>query len=863
VNPKLNNWLEGMRFRAGRASVVGIVVAASLVGAFGWIQFARLADEKAARRSFPQASGTLTLGGLAARVDVIRDARGVPHIEALSERDAFVAFGLVHAQDRLAQMLWLRRLAQGRTAEIAGKRGLLADRLARTLGFALHAEAELARLDPDTLDPLVAYSSGINSRLGRVRSGAVRAPESLAGPAAAIEDWRPVDSIAVQKLLAWSSSNGMETGLVLDDLIRWLGGGSARPFFPSGTRGWGVEIPGDPDDVSFGRRAPLPQGELPSPEAPLGGSLRMRGGTAVAISGRHTTSGAPILIADLRLPATAPSLVYEVHLRGGEMEVAGASVPGIPLVWVGRNLNVAWSASPANAVTVDLYDEVLRVERGLYQSGSVWTALEERREVIRVLGSTGKMHEVEWIVRSTRHGPLINELLRDPDELKSAEAGSLMAALEERGPLALAWTGMLPGQGISSLLAVMRSGDAEELIAALEHHHEPVMTVVYADDRGNVGMQLAGWLPQRRLATDVVPVPGRMWLYDWRAPIEYPALPAQRISSSQAGRSPAWVMAADGPLDDNLSSVEIEWLWRTGAHERALGERLNRLLADLREEGKKLDVNAAVALQSDLSGNGRRDVIDALLRLSSVGGGLRPEAREVAQMLGRWDGGSEAASRGAAAYHVLIEHLIEELFAPRFGAELLARYLALPHVRPAAVVEELILAADSAGRYGGWSDVGQVGEAVRHSLRRTWVSLSHRLGSSRKDWNWGQLHRHRVRPFNERLPRPARFGSQLYEAPVGGNEGVLGRPLFERSAGSFSTDAVASYRMVVDLSERDRMRSSLAPGQAEHPDHPHFADGLDRWLQGRPSLLPTSHQLLEDLLSEAGGGQRLLLEPVQ
>ena len=82
------------------------------------------------------------------------------------------------------------------------------------------------------------------------------------------------------------------------------------------------------------------------------------------------------------------------------------------------------------------------------------------------------------------------------------------------------------------------------------------------------------------------------------------------------------------------------------------------------------------------------------------------------------DGGSEATSRGAAAYHGLIEHLIEELFAPRFGAELLARYLALPHVRPAAVVEELILAADSAGRYGGWSDVGQVSEAVRHSTEQ-------------------------------------------------------------------------------------------------------------------------------------------------
>ena len=78
-----------------------------------------------------------------------------------------------------------------------------------------------------------------------------------------------------------------------------------------------------------------------------------------------------------------------------------------------------------------------------------------------------------------------------------------------REPLSLAWTGMLPGNVLTSLIGVARAKDADALVSALAGHHEPVVTVVYADASGQAGMQLAGWLPQRALPTSLVPVPGR------------------------------------------------------------------------------------------------------------------------------------------------------------------------------------------------------------------------------------------------------------------------------------------------------------------------------------------------------------------
>src|SRR5690242_16194327 len=69
----------------------------------------------------PTYSGTVTLNGLRAEVEVLYDTYGVPHIYAQSEDDAYYALGYVHAQDRLFQMEMLRRAAGGRLSEILGE----------------------------------------------------------------------------------------------------------------------------------------------------------------------------------------------------------------------------------------------------------------------------------------------------------------------------------------------------------------------------------------------------------------------------------------------------------------------------------------------------------------------------------------------------------------------------------------------------------------------------------------------------------------------------------------------------------------------------------------------------------------------
>ncbi|MEE3327286.1 MAG: penicillin acylase family protein, partial [Myxococcota bacterium] len=836
----------GLAGRGGPQRLVAILVGFFvLLGGFGWV-VDRMRQEAG---QGPTELRMVVEEGLSAPVEILWDDRGIGHVEARVEGDAWLGLGLLHGRDRGRQMLWLRRLAQGRAAEVLGEEALPSDRLMRTLGIVEVAQREWERLDPDTAKVLQAYARGVNLGLGIAGAplkSSSPGPFSSSGRSKA--DWEPVDSLMLSKLVAWQTSNGIRTGLVLDDLIRSLGGRLARLFRPSGLVGDEAitdssEIPILPGVGTDGQHPPEPS------DREVLDAARIFGATAWVLDGAYTQSGAPIMVADYQLAPTAPLLFYEAQIQGGALDVAGATIPGIPVFWAGRNQALAWATIPAGAITADLYKETVRESDGTYHDGESWVRLEQRVENIDVAAPTGPREE-ELTIRATRHGPLVDDLFETP----------LLSRSPSRAPHSLAWTGLRSGNGLASLLAVAKASDAEGLVKALGSHHEPAVAVVYADRSGEAGMQWAGWLPRRTLPSSLVPVPGRMRIYDWRGPIPFAELPISRLASgpSENGLSErVWVAVADGGFSEGLSRAEIEWSWQPGVRQR----RLERILAELTaaepdrslpdRNGQRLDLRTAANLTRDFRDVEAAEVVPALTRLAEAGPPLRPEAREILQILSRWDGDMSPSSQGAAAYAVLIQTLFDSLFRPVLGDELLERYLDLPGVRPQSLLALVLVAADRRMEVGGWTDRDRVIEAVRHGLRKTWVVLSQRLGPDREDWQWSRLHALVFKPFFPAGPDT----QSMVEVGVGGGDATLASTGFGVSE-DFATDRAALYQMAVDLSAPDRMLTTLAPGQSERPDSLHFDDGLERWRNGRPGLLLMSRVLVED---EATA--RVLLEP--
>jgi penicillin amidase len=630
--------------------------------------------------------------------------------------------------------------------------------------------------------------------------------------------------------------------LVLSDLIERLGGFESRLFFPQ--RG-GVDLlergrppvtaradPGASRPGSLGGRVD-PQGRHtvacwtrdPLRRA-VGLEGRSIGSSAWVLGGAHSASGRPLLVADAHLEPTAPPLLYIAQIRGGDWDLAGATLPGVPVVWTGHNRRVAWASTQARAVTTDLYVETLNPRDGtLYHDGKGWRSLDERVETIRVKGEQDEV----LTIRSTDRGPLLQSIRIDRVE-----------------PLSLTWVGtrVRDANSIRSLLAVGRAGDAESLRAALASHDEPALAVVYADTAGSAGVQVAGWIPQRSLPAGLVPLPGRARWYDWQGRIPFEDLPRKRLEGGEG-----WAVAADNPLPRPQGEAPIEWLWRNGERARRIDHLLRTAVA-----GGAVDLRRMTDLQRDVEAGRAHALVSGALRLAGDAAELGSEARELAALLRAWDGRATATSVGAAAYHVFLEGLTEELFAEPLGAELLQRYRTLPQADVAQVVYGIVRGAGEGVGGDGWAGSDRVRAAIRKSLREARLRLSYRLGANRHKWHWGRLHPLRFRAYGPR-ELDDRELEGLGPIAYGGTTGTVNAAEYDAAA-PFEVRVASTLRFAIDTEELDEALVAIAPGQSEHPGHPHFQGGLRSWLEGRASLLVTSRLLVED-----GRVTRLVLEP--
>ena len=148
-------------------------------------------------RTLPTLDGLEAVDGLHETVEIVRDANAIPHIFANNAHDAYFALGYVHAQDRMWQMEFTRRLGAGRLAEVLGERTLEIDRFIRTLGLDRLAEARFAEAPPEVRAAFEAYAAGVNAWLER---GSLPPEFLLLGVEP--EAWQPTDSVVWAPLMA-------------------------------------------------------------------------------------------------------------------------------------------------------------------------------------------------------------------------------------------------------------------------------------------------------------------------------------------------------------------------------------------------------------------------------------------------------------------------------------------------------------------------------------------------------------------------------------------------------------------------------------------------------------------------------------
>ncbi len=469
------------------AGFLVVLVLLLLVGGYYYVKTATL----------PRTSGRLVLAGLSATAEVKRDAHGVIRIEAQSLADLFFAQGVAHAQERLWQMEFQRRLGAGRLAEVLGPAALETDKFMRTLGVYRAARAAYRALSPEIRDQLDAYVAGVNAYLK------TNPPLPLEFRLLGFrpEPWRPEDALVWAKLMSWELSHNYDAEL---KRYRLLARGLTKARINE-------LLPPYPED------APTVVRSVAARPAPADGALaegllralpEVRVGLEASnnwvIAPERSATGGALLANDPHLRLTAPSIWILMELKAPGFHAVGASFPGLPGIVIGRNDHVAWGVTNMGADVQDLY--VLEEAEGGYRYRGEVRPYRVREEVIRVKGRS----PVKLRVRETVYGPVISDVVEVPGAR----------------PLALRWVSLDDGDTtLEAFLRLQRARSFEEFLAALRYYVAPSQNFVYADRTGKIAYVAPGRIPIRKPGhSGAYPVPGT-GEWDWQGWISFEELP--------------------------------------------------------------------------------------------------------------------------------------------------------------------------------------------------------------------------------------------------------------------------------------------------------------------------------------------------
>lgn len=905
---------------------VTLVVAAALVVA---LVAAAAVTVMVVRRPLPQHGGSLELAALTDEVQVARDERGVPQIFASNDLDLFRAQGYVHAQDRFFEMDYRRHVTAGRVSELVGENptAQAADAVIRTFGWRQVAERELELLDPTTRSYLEAYAEGVNAYLRTREASELGVEYTVLGMRTTlkeIERWDPVDSLAWLKAMAWDLRGNYDEELARAAALRPVAGHPQRveelfPDYPydahrpivtdpaavvatastgaidaDGAAATGAAATGA-DSVTAG----LPAGDgraversaalaavdaartvLDAVPALLGEGQGV-GSNSFVVSGEHTASGAPLLANDPHLSVSAPGVWYQVGLRCTELsesctfDVAGFGFAGMPGVVIGHNAELAWGLTNMGADVTDFYLERL-YEDGTYLYDGERHQLDRRVETIEVNGAD----PVTLTVRSTRHGPIISEVLPETAAAGGlpVPAGSPPAGFSGYA-VALAWTALEPGRSMDAVFAINRAGTPAELRAAARLLDGPAQNIVFATRAGDIGYQAPGKIPVRRPVPDAsVPADGSWprlgWdsRYDWQGYLPREALPG--VVNPEEGFIVAANQAVMPPGQGPLLTTDWDYGYRS--------ERIRALLEGAIGAGERIDVDAANAIMLDARNPYAEALVPVLLQIQVED----PFVAEAVDLLRAWsaEGFPQSADSAAAAYFAAVWANVLEL---TFADELPSSQAPDGGSRWLAVVSQLLDDPQNAW----WDDRTTVDQVegrdliLTTALERARQQLTNSLGKDASRWEWGRVHEVNLRhPVlgGEEVPALVRGFVNPDPVAVGGSSGVVNATSWD--AGARSDDAVAdeegdleavapaeeerdgrpvfevtaapSMRMVVDLGDLDASTWVNLTGSSGHPASPHYADQLAAWAHGETFPWPFSR----DAVAEATA-DRLELRP--
>ena len=741
----------------------------------------------------PKYDGELALKNIEKTTTVYFDDFGVPHIYANSQKDAMVALGYVHAQDRLWQMELMRRIAPGRLSEIFGSVALQNDMFFAGLGIEEASEIAIAKLDKNGKDYqlAMAYLDGINQYL---EEGKTPIEFYLVGVKK--EKFTLKDVYNIFGYMSFSFAMAQKTDPLLTDIRDQLGPEYLKDFGLDGSLGTtriknAKEKIKEYSAIAKSVTALLDQSPIP----PFIGS------NSWVIAPPKTEKGKVIFANDPHIGFSQPATWYEAHIVTPDFELYGYYLAGTPYPLLGHNRKYAYGLTMFENDDLDLYKEENKADdANSYLSPKGFMNYQIRNKTIQVKDSSA----VNLKVKISRHGPIVNDLIK---------------GLNTKQPVALSW--IYTQQPIQILDAVYRLSHAQNisdfqkgvaLIAA------PGLNVMYGDAKGNVAWWATGKLYKHQ-----------------------PGVNPNFILNGASGKED---IAEYLDFSKNPSAINPSWNYVYSANNQPeavdgflypgyyLPEDRAKRITTLLEAKQKWNKQAVSQMIVDNTSSTVTETLKVMLA-SIATESLSENQKQAFTILKDWKGDSNLNQVAPTIYNKWLYLYLKNTFEDELGNDKFEQFLGT-HIGK-QVATKLIANPNSIW----WDDSTTKGTKetqafiFKKSYKEAIAALEKQLGATVASWTWNKVHTvEHQHPLGKVSALKPIFNVGPFE--IAGTNEVINNLMFGLNAsGNYKVTGGPSTRRVIDFSDVENSWSIIPTGQSGNPLSAHYADQTQMYNEGK------------------------------
>ena len=741
----------------------------------------------------PIYEGEQKLKNIQKETTVFFDDFGVPHIYANSQKDAMIALGYVHAQDRLWQMELMRRIAPGRLSEIFGSKALKSDLFFAGLGIDENSEKAIAKIDKNsqTYQLALAYVDGINQYIAEGKT-----PVEFEILGIKKEKFTVKDVYNTFGYMAFSFAMAQKTDPLITDIRDNLGSDYLKDFCLDGSlsttqikifEGKAIEY----NEISKSMASVLNNSPVP----------QFIGSNSWVIAPNKTKNGKVIFANDPHIGFSQPCTWYEAHIVVPNYEMYGYYLAGTPFPLLGHNRDYAYGLTMFENDDVDLYQEAENPNnKNQYQTAKGFQDYKIRKETIKVKDSS----EVVLKIRETQHGPIMNDLLNEINGVK---------------PIAMSWIfTQQNNQILEALYTISHSKNLKDFRKGVSLIAAPGLNIMYGDAKGNIAWNTSGKL--YKLDKSVNPnfiLNGANGIDDKKEFLDF--------SKNPHAINPIWNYVYSA----NNQPEAVEGYLYPGYYlpeDRA--KRISGLLEPKNNWTKK---DVGQMMNDNTSSVATSIVSDLILALNNQS--LSANENQALSILKKWNGSNNLKDLAPTIYNKWIYSYLKNTFQDELGEDDFKLLLTTNCIKQ--IIAPQIKNENSVW----WDNVNTKSkketrvEIINKSFHEAIKALENQLGKEVNSWTWNRVHTlEHQHPLGKVPGLKWLFNVGSFEVP--GSAEVINNLMFDfTDTGKYIVKAGPSTRRVIDFSDIENSMSILPTGQSGNPFSKHYNDQAEMYNSGK------------------------------